>query len=139
MEVTKVMDELQRLLSGSAIGLQHGRHEDEAVGVALAELLLSTLQVVAQPLMLGCMSGIGSCLAYPWLVAVAARMGDGDVKHHVGAHVREVPDDDILEIFSSSKTQIVAAVWIAFCLKTGYLDEELMELSGLHLTPTLEL
>ena len=45
--------------------------------------------------MLGRMSGIGSCLAYPWLVAVAARMGDGDVKHHVGAHVGEVPDDDI--------------------------------------------
>ena len=95
MEVTKVMDELQRLLSGSAIGLEHSRHEDGAVGVALAELLLSVLQVVAQPLMLGRMSGIGSCLAYPWLVAVAARMGDGDVKHHVGAHVGEVPDDDI--------------------------------------------
>ena len=41
MEVTKVMDELQRLLSGSAIGLEHSRHEDGAVGVALAELLLS--------------------------------------------------------------------------------------------------
>ena len=39
MEVTKVMDELQRLLSGSAIGLEHSRHEDGAVGVALAELL----------------------------------------------------------------------------------------------------
>jgi hypothetical protein len=48
------MDELQRLLGGSAIVLENGWYEDEAVGVALAELLLSVLQVVAQPLMLGC-------------------------------------------------------------------------------------
>ena len=96
MEVTKVMDELQRLLSGGAIDIEHGGHEDEAVGVALAELLLSVLQqVVAQPLMLGRVPGICGCLAYPWLVAIAARMGDGDVKHHVGAHVGEVPDDDV--------------------------------------------
>ena len=95
MEVTRAMDELQRLLSGSAVGLEHGWHEDEAVLVVLAELLLSVLQVVAQPLMLGRVPGIGSCLAYPWLVAVATRMGDGDVKHDVGAHVWEVPDDDI--------------------------------------------
>jgi hypothetical protein len=29
----------------------------------LAELLLSALQVVAQPLMLGCKPGVGDCLA----------------------------------------------------------------------------
>jgi hypothetical protein len=95
MEVTEVMDELQRLLGGSAVGLEHDWHEDEAVGIALAELLLSVLQVVAQPLMLGRVPRIGGYLAYPWLVAVATRMGDGDVKHDVGAHVWEVPDDDI--------------------------------------------
>ena len=96
-EVTEVMDELQRLLlGGSAVGLENGWHEDETVGVALAELLLSVLQVVAQPLMLGRVPGIGGCLACPWLVvAVATRMGDGDDKHHVDAHVLEVPDDGI--------------------------------------------
>jgi hypothetical protein len=97
VEVTEVMDmdELQRLLGGSAVGLENGWQEDEAVGVALAELLLGVLQVVVQPLMLGCVPGVGSCLAYPWLVAVATRMGDGDAKHHVGAHIWEVIDDDI--------------------------------------------
>ena len=35
VEVAKVMDELQRLLGGSAIGLTYGWHEDE--GPALAE------------------------------------------------------------------------------------------------------
>jgi hypothetical protein len=34
VEVTEVMDELQRLLGGSAIGLEYGWHEDETVGVA---------------------------------------------------------------------------------------------------------
>ena len=53
-------------------------------GVALAKLLLSVLhQVVAQPLMLGRVPGIGGGLAYPWLVAVATRVGDGDIKHHM--------------------------------------------------------
>ena len=66
------------LVAGSTIGLEHSRHEDGVVRVALAELLLGALQVVAQPLMLGRMSSIGSCLAYPWLVVVATRMGDGD-------------------------------------------------------------
>ena len=46
------------VLSGSAIGLEHSRHEDGVVRVALAKLLLSVLQVVVQPLMLGRMSGI---------------------------------------------------------------------------------
>ena len=46
VEVTEVMDELQRLLGGSAIGLEYGWHEDKAIGVALTELLLSMLQVV---------------------------------------------------------------------------------------------
>jgi hypothetical protein len=92
------MDELQRLLGGSAVGLENGWHEDEAVGVALAELLLSVQQVVAQPLMLGCVPGVGDCLAYPWLVAVATRMGDRDIKHHVGAHAWEVTDDGIWHV-----------------------------------------
>jgi hypothetical protein len=65
------MDELQRLLGGSAVGLENCWHEDEAVGVALAELLLSVLQVVAQLLMLGCMPGVGGRLVCPWLVVVA--------------------------------------------------------------------
>ena len=50
------------LLSGSAIGLEHGWYEDEAVGVALAVLLLSVLQVIAQRLMLGCVPGVGGGL-----------------------------------------------------------------------------
>ena len=77
---TKVMDELQRILGGSAVSLEFDWHEDEAIGVALAELLLSVLQVVAQPLMLGRVPNISGCLAYPWLVAVTTRTGDGDVK-----------------------------------------------------------
>jgi hypothetical protein len=74
VEVTEVMDELQRLLGGGAIGLEYGWHEDEAVGVALTELLLSMLQVVTQPLVLGCVPGVGGGLAHPWLVAVATRV-----------------------------------------------------------------
>ena len=69
VEVTEVMDELQRLLGGGTVGHEHGRHEDKAVGVASAELLLSVLQVVTP------------------------RVGDGDIKYHVGAHVWEVTDD----------------------------------------------
>jgi hypothetical protein len=76
-------------------GLEYGWHEDEAVGVALTELLLSVLQVVTQPVMLGCVTGVGGGLACPWLVAVATWVGDGDIKHHVGAHVLEVTDDDV--------------------------------------------
>jgi hypothetical protein len=34
VEVTEVMGELQRLLGGSAIGLEYGWHGDEAIGVA---------------------------------------------------------------------------------------------------------
>ena len=60
VEVTEVMDELQRLLGGSSIGLKYGWHEDEAVGVALAKLLLRVLQVAAQPLVL-----VDACLASP--------------------------------------------------------------------------
>jgi hypothetical protein len=40
---------VQRLLGGSAIGLEYDWHENEAVGVAFTELLLSVLQVVTQP------------------------------------------------------------------------------------------
>ena len=80
VEVTEVMDELQRLLGGSAIGLKYGWHEDKAIGVALTELLLSMLQVVTtQSLVLGCVPGVGGGLAHPWLVAVATRVGDGDI------------------------------------------------------------
>ena len=86
------MDELWRLLGGSAIGPKYGWHEDEAVGAALTKLLLSVLQMVTQPLMLGRVSGVGGSLAYPWLVAVTIRVGDGDIKHHMGAHVWEVTD-----------------------------------------------
>jgi hypothetical protein len=47
VKVTEVMDELQHLLGGSAIDLEYSWHEDEAIGVSLAELLLlSVLQVV---------------------------------------------------------------------------------------------
>ena len=77
VEVAKVMDELQRLLGGSAIGLKHGWHENEAVGVALTELLLSMLQVVTQSLVLGRVPGVGGGLAHPWLVAVATRFESG--------------------------------------------------------------
>jgi hypothetical protein len=73
VEVTGVMDELQRFLGGSAIGLEYGWHEDEAVGVALTELLISVLQMVKQPLVLGCLPGFGGGLAHPWLVALATR------------------------------------------------------------------
>ena len=96
VEVTEVMDELQRLLGEmNAVGPKNGWHEDEAAGVALSELPLSVLQVVAQPLMRGCVPGVGGGLAYLWLVAVATRVGDGDVKHHVSTRVWEVTDDDI--------------------------------------------
>jgi hypothetical protein len=53
------------------------------------------LQVAKHSLVLGCVPGVGGGLAHPWLVAVATRAGDGDIKHHVGAHVWEVTDDDI--------------------------------------------
>ena len=95
VEVTEVMNGLRRLLGGSAIGLKYGWHGDEAIEVALAELLFSVLQVVIQPLILGCVPGVGGGLTYPWLVAAVTRVGDGDIKHHVGAHVWEVTDGDI--------------------------------------------
>jgi hypothetical protein len=41
-------------------------NEDEAVGVALTELLHSVLQVVTQPVMLGCVPGVGGGLTCPW-------------------------------------------------------------------------
>ena len=44
---TEVVDELQRLLGGSTVGLEYGWHEDKGNSVVLAELLLSVLQVVA--------------------------------------------------------------------------------------------
>jgi hypothetical protein len=47
VKAAEVMDELQRLLGGSAISLEYGWHEDKAIGVALVELLLCVLQVVA--------------------------------------------------------------------------------------------
>jgi hypothetical protein len=41
---------------------EYGWHEEEAIRVALAELLLSVLQVIAQPLMFGCVPGVGGGL-----------------------------------------------------------------------------
>ena len=54
----EVMKELHRLLGRSAISLGYGWHEDKAIRVTLAKLLLRVLQVVAQPLVLGYVPGM---------------------------------------------------------------------------------